>query len=51
MLDERIERAINQQINMEFAASYAYLAMSICLDSLHLTGFASWMQKKFGWKA
>ena len=46
MLHEQIERAINAQINMEFAASYSYLAMAVHLDSAHLSGFSSWMEKQ-----
>lgn len=46
MIDERVERALNAQINMEFAASYSYLAMAMHLDAEHLTGFSSWMEKQ-----
>ena len=44
MMDTKIEQAINDQINMEFAASYSYLAMAVHLDAQHLTGFSSWME-------
>lgn len=43
MMDPKIEQAVSAQINLEFAASYAYLAMGIYMDTKHLGGFASWM--------
>ena len=41
MLSERIENALNQQINNELVASYTYLAMAAYLDQLHYTGFGT----------
>ena len=46
MLEKKVEQALNAQINMELAASYSYLAMAVYLDTLHLTGFSSWMEKQ-----
>ena len=46
MLSERIENALNQQINNELVASYTYLAMAAYLDQLHYTGFAAFMQRQ-----
>jgi ferritin len=43
MLNERIEEAINEQINAEFYSSYLYLSMSAYFDSIDLPGFAKWM--------
>ena len=43
MLSEKIETALNQQINHEMAAAYSYLAMAGHFERLNLTGFASWM--------
>ena len=44
MLNPTIQDALNQQINLEFSSSYAYLAMAAYFESTHLTGFASWMR-------
>jgi len=38
-----IERAINEQINLEFLSAYAYLAMAAWFEHKSLAGFASWM--------
>lgn len=46
MIDKKLQDAINNQINKEFAASYTYLAMAAHLDSMFLKGFASWMEKQ-----
>ena len=43
MLSEKIETALNEQINHEMAAAYIYLAMAGHFERLNLTGFASWM--------
>lgn len=43
MMDAKIERALNKQINMEYSASYIYLGMALYMDTEHLPGFASWM--------
>ena len=44
MLSEKIEKALNEQINAEFYSSYLYLAMSSYLSSVNLNGFATWMR-------
>jgi ferritin len=46
VLSERLEKAINHQINNELVASYTYLAMAAYLDQLHYTGFAAFMQRQ-----
>lgn len=46
MMDVKIEQALNAQINLEFSASYSYLAMALYMDAKHLSGFASWMIKQ-----
>jgi len=43
MLSEKVQEALNQQINMELAAYYIYLSMSAYFDDKGLKGFASWM--------
>ncbi|MGA7719781.1 MAG: ferritin [Ignavibacteriaceae bacterium] len=44
MLNEKIQKALNQQLNLELSSSYEYLAMSAFFESLNFTGFASWMR-------
>jgi ferritin len=43
MLSEKMQAALNAQINMEFFASYQYLAMAAYFESENLMGFANWM--------
>ncbi len=43
MLTEKIEQALNDQINMELGAYYTYLSMSSHFQSTGLPGFAAWM--------
>jgi ferritin len=38
-----IEKAINEQINHEFASAYAYLAMAGWFEHKSLAGFAAWI--------
>ena len=44
MLNERIEEALNEQINKEMYSSYLYLAMSAYSSSVGLPGFAHWFR-------
>ena len=44
MLSEKMNKAINKQINAEMFSSYLYLSMSGWFESKGLTGFASWMR-------
>ena len=43
-MNEKIEKAFNDQINAELFSGYLYLAMSGYFLSLNLNGFASWMK-------
>ena len=43
MIQQKIEDAINGQINAEFYSSYLYLSMSAHFDSIDLKGMAKWM--------
>ncbi len=47
MLSQAMQKAINEQINLEFASSYAYLAMSAHFESASLPGFAGWMRLQY----
>lgn len=42
MLTEATQDALNQQINYELRAYYAYLAMSAYFEDTNLKGFAAW---------
>lgn len=43
MLSEKMETALNNQINMELGAYYTYLSMSAHFEHEGLPGFAAWM--------
>ena len=43
-MNERIEKAFNEQINEELFSSYVYLAMSAHFEAMNLEGFANWMK-------
>ena len=42
-LNQKIEKALNDQINQEMAAAYSYLAASAWFDENNFDGFAKWM--------
>ena len=44
VLTERMEKALNGQINAEIYSGYLYLSMAACYESKNLPGFASWMR-------
>lgn len=44
MFSERMEKAINDQINWELYSSYLYLSMSAYFESVNLKGFSNWMR-------
>ena len=43
MINEKIQTALNDQINAEFGAFYTYLSMSAYFEAENLPGFAAWM--------
>lgn len=43
-MDDGLERAFNDQIQLEFASAYTYLQMSAWCEAQDLTGFAAWMR-------
>ena len=43
MLSEKVEQALNEQVNAEMYSAYLYLAMSAYFEDQNLTGFANWM--------
>ena len=44
MLDAKIEKAFNEQLNAETYSAYLYLSMSAHFEAINLKGFASWMR-------
>ena len=43
MLSEKMQEALNAQMNAELYSSYLYLSMAAYYQSIDLTGFAHWM--------
>lgn len=44
MLSEKMEKALNGQINAEFYSAYMYMAMAAHFERGDLPGFANWMR-------
>jgi ferritin len=44
MIDKKMEKAINEQINWELYSSYLYFSMAAYFESVSLKGFSSWMR-------
>jgi ferritin len=44
MQNEKIQEALNKQLNAELYSSYLYLSMSAYFSSVELSGFANWMR-------
>ncbi len=44
MLKEKVEAALNNQINKELYSSYLYLSMAAFFESQNFSGFANWMK-------
>jgi ferritin len=47
MLNKKLESAINDQIQREFASAYIYLSMAAYFEATTLPGFANWMRIQF----
>lgn len=47
MLNERMEKALNEQINAELWSAYLYLSMANYCDSKGLPGAANWFEIQF----
>ncbi len=43
-MNERVQAALNKQINMEMLAYYTYLSMAAYFEAESLTGFAGWLR-------
>lgn len=44
MLNEKMEEALNDQLNWEFFSAYLYASMSAYFSGVGLSGFANWMR-------
>ncbi len=44
MIDEKMQEALNKQLNAEVYSAYLYLSMSAYFQSVNLDGFANWMR-------
>ena len=42
MINKKLEKAINDQINAEIYSAYLYLSMSAYFETQNLSGFANW---------
>ena len=47
MLDERMKKALTDQVNEEFYSAYLYLSMSAYFSKIGLKGFANWMMVQY----
>lgn len=47
MISERMQEALNEQVNKEFYSAYMYLAMSAYCNTIGLPGFANWMRMQY----
>ncbi len=47
MLNEKLEKALNDQLNAEFYSAYLYLSMAAYFRSISLSGFANWMEVQY----
>jgi ferritin len=44
MISQKIQKALNEQLNAEFYSSYFYLSMSAYFESKDLQGFSQWFR-------
>lgn len=47
MLNEKMERALNEQINRELFSAYLYLSMAQWFETQNYRGFAHWLRVQF----
>ena len=46
MLSDKLQKALNDQINAELGSAYQYLAMAAYFDAANLEGSARWMRRQ-----
>lgn len=47
MISEKMQKALNDQINAEFFSAYLYLAMAAYFEGQNLSGCARWMELQY----
>ncbi|MCD6567115.1 MAG: ferritin [Bacteroidales bacterium] len=47
MLNPRLEKELNEQINAEYWSAYLYLSMAAYFENKNLPGFANWMKVQY----
>lgn len=47
MITEKMQAALNKQVNKEFYSAYLYLAMQAYCNEIGLPGFAHWMRLQY----
>ena len=47
MISEKMQEALNEQVNKEFYSAYLYLAMSAYCNLIGLPGFSNWMRRQY----
>lgn len=47
MISEKMQAALNEQVNKEFYSAYMYLAMSAYCNTIGLPGFSHWMRMQY----
>lgn len=47
MINEKVGKILNEQVNKEFYSAYLYLSMSAYFSDVGLLGFANWMKVQF----
>ncbi len=47
MITQKMEQALNGQLNAEFYSAYLYLSMAAYFESTDLPGFGNWMRIQF----
>lgn len=48
MISDKMQKALNEQINAEIFSSYLYLSMAAWFESENWNGFATWMKTQSG---
>ena len=46
MLSKKVEKALNDQLNMEYSSAYVYQAMAAYFSDINFSGFAVWMDNQ-----
>lgn len=47
MISDKMQQALNEQVNKEFYSAYLYLAMSAYCNTIGLPGFSNWMRQQY----